>query len=185
MTTITDKAVQSGLAAALLTAGLVSMISAEASSPGHPAPFVDRLGCGGNYSGSQATSWTFHNYNESSVITVERMRFYSAHGALLYDSALNALPQASNNVLGPSDNTLEPHQSANFNTDILLADGILAPIPANERPIMLLLDTRRPARASSLAGTVTRITRDTGSGMETGRTAFECRVMNLKPASKG
>lgn len=175
MKTITVKILPNSLAAALLTAGLTFTISAEAWSPGHAGPSMDQLGCGGNYSASQATSWTFRNFNETSVMTIERMRFLGAHGSVLYDSALSGLPEASNDVLGPLDNTLEPHQSANFNSDDLVTDGILDPIPSNERPIMLLVDTRKPVRASSMVGTVTRITRNPSTGEETGRTASECQ----------
>jgi len=99
------------------------------------------VGCGGQYVGNtQATNWTLRNWNEDATITLERVRFYDAQGQLLYDSAVSGIPVTDNTVLGPTDNTLEAHQTTIFSTDQLQAVGVLPPLAFNQRPMQLVVD---------------------------------------------
>ena len=136
------------------------------------------LACGGNYSATQASNWTFRNYNETVPVKIVRMRFFDAQGTLIHDSLVSGLPAASNGLLGAANNTLEAHQSALFTSDTLIADGTLAPLPSTQRPIMLIVNAAGHPVAQPLAGTLTRITRSADTGAETGRTASDCSIVS-------
>jgi hypothetical protein len=135
------------------------------------------LACGGNLSTAQASNWVFRNFNERAPITITRMRFFDAQGGLIFDSLTNGMPAASNGVLGPDDSVLKPHQTAQFTSDALIADGTLVPLPATQRPIMLLVNAVARGGAQPLAGTLTRITRSVDTGAEIARTASACTVV--------
>ena len=74
--------------------------------------------CGGNnfvrLGGTQVhrAVYTMRNYDPVRSITIDRIRFFDATGASLFDSDVAGFPAFGNGVLGPADQTLEPNQSA-------------------------------------------------------------------------
>ena len=94
--------------------------------------------CGGNnflrLGGTeiQFASYTLRNFDATQPIVVDRMRFFDANGNVLFDTAGGALPLAENGVLGPANSTLNPNQTAQFNTN-----DILPFLAQTDRPIQL------------------------------------------------
>ena len=137
--------------------------------------------CGGNnflrLGGTeiQFASYTLRNFDATQPIVVDRMRFFDANGNVLFDTAGGALPRAENGVLGPANNTLNPNQTAQFNTN-----DILPFLAQTDRPIQLEIEWSAPGRALGLDVITIRIARqrDPATGAilaERGRHATGCR----------
>jgi len=137
--------------------------------------------CGGNnflrLGGTeiQFASYTLRNFDATQPIVVDRMRFFDANGNVLFDTAGGALPPAENGVLGPANNTLNPNQTAQFNSN-----DILPFLAQTDRPIQLEIEWSAPRRALGLDVITIRIARqrDPATGAilaERGRHATECR----------
>src|SRR6266550_3888101 len=122
--------------------------------------------CGGNnflrLGGTeiQFASYILRNFDATQPIVVDRMRFFDANG---------------NGVLGPANNTLNPNQTAQFNTN-----DILPFLAQTDRPIQLEIEWSAPRRALGLDVITIRVARqrDPATGAilaERGRHATECR----------
>jgi hypothetical protein len=142
--------------------------------------------CGGNnflrLGGTeiQFTSYTLRNFNATHAIVIDRMRFFDANGNVLFDTAGGALPPAENGVLGPANNTLNPNQTAQYNTN-----DILPFLAQTDRPIQLEIEWSAGRATLSLDVITVRISRQrdpvTGAILaERGRHATECRSTLLK-----
>ena len=141
--------------------------------------------CGGNnflrLGGTeiQFASYTLRNFDATQPIVVDRMRFFDANGKVLFDTAGGALPPAENGVLGPANNTLNPNQSAQFNTN-----DILPFLAQTDRPIQLEIEwsARRRALGLDVITVRTARQRDPATGAmlaERGRHATGCRSILL------
>lgn len=164
------------------TLGLsMALFAAAGAQADHPhASRAGTLSCGGNYAvnsagiRTQGTFWTLRNRNNSTEITVTALRIYDARGTLVYDSSVSGLPASANQVVGPGNAVLGPHQTALFSTDALLATNALAPLPSTRRPIEFDVDWTAARRALPLTGAVTRVTRSGVSGEELSRAGYAC-----------
>lgn len=117
--------------ACCVSASLLTPISVLA---GH-ADKTDRgvegsVSCGGNalfrMGGTEAhrSTMVLRNFSDTDSITLDRVRVYNATGALIFDSNVSGMPPFVNNVLGSSDNILDPRQSAQLNlADFITAQG--------------------------------------------------------------
>jgi hypothetical protein len=143
--------------------------------------------CGGNnflrLNGTeiQFTSYVIRNFDSEIPITIDRMRFFNANGLVIFDTGPGGLlPPSENGVLGPADNTLEPNQTVQFNSD-----EILDFLAQTNRPIQLEIEWSAAQRALSLDAVTVRISRQrdpvTGNiQAERGRHATECRSISLR-----
>jgi hypothetical protein len=143
------------------------------------------LRCGGNNAlrvgGTeiQTTFYDLRNFNSAIPITVERLTFYDANGLVLFDSNTSGFPPFSNGVLGPSDNVLDPNQTAELD-----ATQVLPFLPLSQRPVQVEITWSAPQRALTLDGSVTRVGRDrdpaTGAvGAERSRSSGGCRTISV------
>ena len=94
--------------------------------------------CGGNafvrLGGTELhfVNYVFRNLSSKWPITVDRLVFYDATGALLYDSKISGFPHFANGVLGPGDQTLRPNQTGQL--DVL---GLIPFLQPWQRPMQL------------------------------------------------
>jgi len=141
--------------------------------------------CGGSnflrLSGAEIhfTSYVFRNFDSTTPITINRMRFFDATGVVLFDTAGGSLPPAENGVLGPANNTLNPNQTVQFQSD-----DILPFLAQTNRPIQLEIEWSAARPALSLDAVTVRISRqrDPATGAilaERGRHATDCRTTAL------
>ena len=142
--------------------------------------------CGGNnflrLGGAeiQFASYNLRNFDATQPIVVDRMRFFDANGNVLFDTAGGALPPAENGVLGPANNTLNPNQTAQFNSN-----DILPFLAQTDRPIQLEIEWSAPRRALGLDVITVRIARqrDPATGAilaERSRDANGCRSIPFR-----
>jgi len=125
------------------------------------------------------TNLNLRNFG-AAPITIERLRFFDATGALLFDTAGGGLPPAENGVLGPANNTLAPNQTAQFSTL-----DILSFLPNEQRPIQAEIQWSASQSVLTLGASATRLVRqrDPGTGnvlQERSRDANPCRSIFLK-----
>lgn len=123
-----------GIALALGTAGVSFAVSAadgERTKGGV-------LRCGGTSSlrlgGTEAqfAAWDLRNLSSTTPITVERVTFFAATGAVLFDSRVSGLPPFNAGVpLGPANNILGPNQTTgltSFDVVGFITDATLLPL---------------------------------------------------------
>lgn len=126
------------------------------------------------------TSYVSRNVDSTTPIVINRMRFFDATGAVLLDSAYGPLPPAENGVLGPTNNTLNPNQSAQYDSFDLL--DFLTQV---NRPGQFEIEWSAAKAALTLDVVSVRISRarnpTTGAILEErGRHAVECRTIVAK-----
>lgn len=85
--------------------------------------------------------YVLRNYANSNI-SIDRMQFFDAQGATLYDTAISGLPTFNNDVLGP-DSIIEPNQTAHLSLEAVLGDISL---PRNNRPIQLRVNWSADSR---------------------------------------
>lgn len=188
----------------LITTGLVGLCVTIFSIGTVTAGHADRgaravaatVACGGNQvvrnrgDEFQASVYVLRNYNSKSPIYIDRIRFIDATGVTMFDFPGSALPVFFNGVLGPTDNSLEPHQTAQLRSIDVLG---LSSLPRSKRPIQVLIDWSADDRALLLETALVRLARerivtidpDTGAeivrmGKERGRHLYECRTIRRK-----
>ena len=173
---------------ALILAGLALSL---VSSGGPQAAEIDgdlkaRAGtvrCGGsNHLRQGGTELHFTSYNlrnfGTAPITVERLTFFDANGMVLFDSNVSGFPPFSNGVLGPSDNVLDPNQTAQLDSN-----DVLPFLPESQRPLQLEVVWSAPTRVLTLGVVGVRLVRqrDPVSGaqlQERSRDAGPCRTVS-------
>ena len=102
------------------------------------------------------TSYFLRNFDSTEPIIIDRMRFFDATGAILLDSAVSGLPRAQNGILlGGSDNTLNPNETARFDSDDILP--FLSPL---NRPIQLEIEWSSNKAALTLDVSLAEISRE-------------------------
>lgn len=142
--------------------------------------------CGGNnflrLNGAeiQFTAYVLRNMSSTTPITIERLTFFEANGSVLFDSGTSGFPTFENSVLGPSDNVLEPNQTAQLNSD-----DVLPFLPDNRRPIQLEIAWSAPERVLTLEVIGNRVSRqrDPATGTqqaERGRDGNSCRTIDIR-----
>lgn len=125
-------------------------------------------------------AYILRNFDSANPIVIDRLRFFDATGAVLFDSAVGGLPQSENGILGPGNNTLGPDQTGQFNTD-----GIVPFLPQANRPIQMEIEWSAARPALSLDVITVRLIRqrDPATGAvqaERSRSAIECRSIVLR-----
>jgi hypothetical protein len=97
--------------------------------------------CGGNnhlrQGGTEVrfNSFSLHNFDSATPITITRMRFFDGSGAVLLDSLTSGgLPPSQSGLLGGANNVLAPNQSVAFHSV-----DFLQFLPQNSRPIQMEL----------------------------------------------
>jgi hypothetical protein len=141
--------------------------------------------CGGSnfirQSGTEIhfTFYNLRNVSATTPITIERLTFFDASGAVLFDSDASGFPAFRNGVLGPSDNVLDPNQTAQLDT----AD-VLPFLPEDRRPIQLEIVWSAPERVLILDAGHVRVGRGrdpaTGAqGQDRTRHSGGCRTIRL------
>jgi len=142
--------------------------------------------CGGNnflrLGGTeiQFTAYVIRNLSSTTPITVERLTFFDATGAVLFDSDTSGFPTFDSALLGPSDNVLDPNQTAQLNSY-----DVLPFLPENQRPIQLEIVWSAPERVLTLEAIGVRVSRQrdptTGAQLaERGRDGNKCRSVDLR-----
>ena len=110
-----------------------------------------QVSCGGNNflrvngTEQQTTLWVLHNFDPTEPIIINELRVYNATGAIIYDSVVSGLPASLNGLIGPLNNTLNPHQTASFDSDVFLDF-----LDQNVRPIQLVVAWSSARRAFPL-----------------------------------
>ena len=180
----------------VLVVAMFSMTFAQQASADRPEGAAKgREGvvrCGGNnflrLEGTEIhfTSYALRNLDSTNSIVIDRMRFFDAPGNVLFDSAASGLPLAANEILGPANNTLGPNQTAQFDSNDILAflnDQRL-------RPIQLEIQWSASRPALSLDVTNNRIVRrrvpppNASQQEERSRSAVPCRTIELKKGGR-
>jgi hypothetical protein len=126
------------------------------------------------------TNYNLRNFDPAQPVTIDRLRFFDATGAVLFDSAGGGLPPADNGVLGPANNVLNPNQTAQFRSN-----DILPFLQGNARPIQAEIEWSASKDALTLAVGITRLVRrrDPATGAvqeERARSSSPCRSIFLK-----
>lgn len=142
--------------------------------------------CGGNHfnrnngTETQRSNYVLRNVSDDGPIYLDRIRVYDAGGALIYDSDASGIPSFINNVLGNSDNTLDPRQSAQLNIDSFV------PLQGrNNRPLQTVFDWSADEPTLSMEvthiRTVSELDPATGTvGKQYARAHSACRTTSLK-----
>jgi hypothetical protein len=125
------------------------------------------------------TSYNLRNVSSTTPITIERLTFFDANGSVLFDSNTSGFPPFSNAVLGPSDNVLDPNQTAQLDST-----DVLPFLPENQRPIQLEVVWSAAERVLILEAGQVRIGRQrdpvTGAqGQDRTRHSGGCRTIRL------
>lgn len=177
---------QISLASVLVaTPMLVTASPSEQDSRGVAGTIV----CGGshfnrrNNTEAHRTTYVLRNFNTDLSIYIDRMTIYDATGAVIveYDGA--SLPVSFNSVLGGGDNSLDPFQSAQYQS----SDLIGPPLSKKRRPIQVHIDWSADARAliPEFVGVRTgRRTDGINSFEERGRHLKECRSVSVEQGYK-
>jgi hypothetical protein len=142
--------------------------------------------CGGNnflrQGGAEIhfTAYNFRNVSSTTPITIDRLTFFDANGAVLFDTATSGFPTFENSVLGPADNVLGPNQTAQLNSD-----DVVPFLPENQRPIQLEIVWSAPERVLTLEASGNRVSRQrdpaTGAQLaERGRDGNSCRTIDIR-----
>lgn len=98
--------------------------------------------------------YIFRNYDDQNI-RIDRMQFFDAQGATLYDTNVSGLPTFNNDVLGP-DNIIEPNQTAQLSLEDVLGNISL---PTNNRPIQLRINWSADSRVLKPDMTLVRLVR--------------------------
>lgn len=148
--------------AILLSAFALALIACNAQA-GTRKAISGVLACGGNqlirYGGSEfhKTNYVLRNYNALESIDIDRIRVYDATGNLISDFPGTALPRFTNKVLGPTDNSLQPMQTAQFGTEAFFGDSGLA---KTARPLQVLIDWSAATLVKPLSASSVRVVRE-------------------------
>jgi len=152
--------------------------------------------CGGSHfdriGGTEAhrTTYVLRNFNTDLPIHIDRLTIYDATGSVIVSHNGATLPLSFNSVLGGGDNSLDPFQSAQYQSASLIG----APLPRSRRPIQMHVEWSSDARAliPEFVGVRTgrrQETRPDGSVRnreERGRHLKECRsVSTIEGRAKG
>jgi hypothetical protein len=136
--------------AAIFSLSLVGAAPADANQESLKAR-EGQVSCGGNnflrVNGTEqhTTSWVLHNFDPTEPIIINEWKVFNATGAIIYDSAVSGLPASNNGLIGSANNTLNPHQTASFNSE-----DFLDFLNENVRPIQLVVAWSSARRALPL-----------------------------------
>ena len=89
-----------------------------------------------NNSQVQTTSLQLRNFDPVHPIRITRLVIYNAPGTIIYDSKIAGLPAFTNQILGPNNNTLNPHQ-----TSVVSLDTFIQIQEQTTRPLQLLVES--------------------------------------------
>jgi hypothetical protein len=127
---------------------------------------------------AQFTAWDLRNLSSTTSITVERVTFYAATGAVLFDSRVSGLPAFNAGVpLGPTNNVLGPNQTTGLTSLDVVGVGFLADL--TQLPFQVEFVWSAPVRVPPLDVRTIRLSRqrDTVTGAllaERSRGDFNC-----------
>jgi len=175
----------------LVGLGLLAATAAPAAHAGHAdadtVAFGGTTACGGNHfnrvagTEGQRAVYVLRNFGDSEGIRIERIRFFDATGATLFDSDATGLPPFVNGVLGPADDSLGPHQTALLRSQDVLGGAL----PVTGRPIQVHIDWSAEKKVLLLDAVMIRLSRDRdaasgGLGDERARHLLECRHVRIQ-----
>jgi len=126
------------------------------------------------------TSYALRNVSSTTSITIERVQVFEGSGASIFDSQVHGFPAFSNNRLGPSDQVLDPKQTAELDTVNFL------PFTADiQRPLQVEFTWSASEAVLALGVSAVRLVRDrnVANGQQLGeraRTGVECRNISLR-----
>ncbi|MBI2990796.1 MAG: hypothetical protein HYY47_01460 [Deltaproteobacteria bacterium] len=143
--------------------------------------------CGGNHflrlSGAEAhtTFYVLRNYNSADSISIDRMIAFEADGSVLFDSNVSGLPPTTNGILGPTDNVLQPNQTAQFDSSAIVPSFLAQ----TDRPIQLEIRWSAADKVLILDVSLVRLgrQRDAATGaiqVERSRMLRECTSISLR-----
>lgn len=130
--------------------------------------------CGGNnflrLDEAHTTLYTLHNFDSTQPIFIDELRVFDATGTVIFDSNASGLPASLNGILGGTNNTLGPNQTAQ-----ITSDSFLPFLAQSVRPIQLVIAWSSPNRALSLEVHEAQRARVAPNGVERSTNAVVCR----------
>lgn len=153
------KKIRTALAAGCVFAFSTVMVQADS---GDSLAREGSVGCGGNHflrvgnTELQTSFYDLRNFNDGTALSIDRIRFYDATGALVQDFVAPNLPPFLNNVLGPGNNLLQPHQTAQLSAQDVFGTNFFA---NDERPLQLIVNWSAERRVVPLEVTLNRVSR--------------------------
>lgn len=177
----------SGVLISGLIAGMAIQSTANAAAADKGRQAIEgSVSCGGAYyvrnggTEIQRSTYVIRNLSDAGTIYLDRVRVYSATGAILFDSDVSGIPASYNGVISAVDNGLDARQTAN----VRIADLIPQQGRAN-RPLQTVFDWSADEPILTLEATNVRTNTDidpvTGKiGKQRGRHASACRTTKSK-----
>ncbi len=138
----------------------VALLSACAAAPAVVSETQSGIiRCGGNHftrlGGTELhfVNYILRNRGHKESITVDRLVFYDAMGALIHDSATSGFPGFSNAVLGPEKRVLGPNQTGQLDVT-----SFLPYLTETQRPMQAEIHWSAPRAAIPLSVDLIRLT---------------------------
>jgi hypothetical protein len=125
---------------------------------GHDRGQSGTIRCGGNnFYRAEAremhtVSYVMRNMSSRGSISIDRIVFWDATGAVLYDSKVNVFPMFGNRVLGPNDQVLRPNQTGQME-----ASSVLPLLESWQRPVQIEINWSSRDRVPPLNVTLVRL----------------------------
>lgn len=111
----------------VVAASLFSLfVAGIAPAAAQSVPVQRTLFCGGNnflrLAGTEAvtTAYFLRNYHPTGSVTIDRVLVFNALGVIIYNSTVSGIPASFNGLIGPANNVMAPHQTANIISDSFL-----------------------------------------------------------------
>lgn len=178
------KSISSLLMGSLLAGMAATSVQASDAERGRKG-IEGSVTCGGAYyirnggTEIQRSTYVLRNVSDNGIIYLDRVRVFSATGAILFDSDVSGIPASYNGVITPADNSLDPRQTANLRiADLIPTQG------RNNRPLQMVVDWNADEPTLTLDAVNVRTNTDidpvTGKiGKQRGRHATACRTTKL------
>jgi hypothetical protein len=148
------------------------------------APVTGTIVCGGfynvspdPYSPTQRFRLVLKNINEQADIKIVRGRIYFKDGSLAVDSNVTGeLPPGLNGILGPENDTLEPHQTELYYSEYMFGwDGGIPPLQTGS--VQIVIDWESTGNAAPLKASLVRHIYRPYESKPTARSSGKCDVL--------
>ena len=182
-----SKKVISGVLISGLITGMALQGTANAAAADRAKKGIEgSVTCGGAYyirnggTEIQRSTYVLRNVADVGTIYLDRVRVFSATGAILFDSDVSGIPASYNGVITPADNGLDPRQTANLRiADLIPTQG------RTSRPLQTVVDWTADEPTLTLDAVNVRTNTDidpvTGKiGTQRGRHSSACRTTKRK-----
>ena len=176
------------ISAALAAACVFAISTVVQADSGDSLAREGSVGCGGSHflrlgnTELQTSFYNLRNFNDDIALRIDRIRFYNATGALVQDFVAPNLPPFLNDVLGPGNNLLQPHQTAQLSALDIFGTNFFA---NDERPLQLIVDWSAERRVMPLQVALNRVARAAQLIVNptTGQTSLSVNVERSRSAS--